>query len=169
MSERVPARRRAIGPLSMKMMPAMIMAMTAGALLIGAPGAAYAEASTECEFLEMSAKTGDKPAIDAELKPVEKKLKKPPFSTWNQFKLLSRSQRPLAKKKIEAIALKVGSATVTLVEIVDKSRVRLTVTMDDDKGKQVANNTTTVEAGDYMIYVHPLANNDGHLLSLTCK
>jgi hypothetical protein len=151
------------------------MAAVAVALLIGEPHAAHAEAQaqaqaqTDCEFLEMSATTGDKPVIDAELKPVEKKLKKPPFATWNQFKLLSRSQRPLTKKKVEAIALKVGSATVTLVEIVDKSRVRLTVTMDDGKGKQVANNTTTVEAGDYMIYVHPLANNDGHLLSLTCK
>jgi hypothetical protein len=166
MSERVPARGRAIGPASGRWIR---LALVVGALLIGAPHAARAQVSTECEFLEISAKTADKPAIDAELKPVEKKLRKPPFSTWNQFKLLSRSQRPLAKKKVESIALKVGSATATLIEIVDKSKVRLTVTMDDDKGKQVANNTTTVEAGDYMIYVHPLANNDGHLLSLTCK
>ena len=100
---------------------------------------------------------------------MEKKLKKPPFSTWNQFKLLSHSRKSLAKKKPEPVSLKIGAATATLVEIVDKSKVRLTITMDDDKGKQVANNTTTVEGGDYMIYVHPLANNDGHLLSLTCK
>jgi hypothetical protein len=61
------------------------------------------------------------------------------------------------------------AATATLVEIVDKSKVRLTITMDDEKGKQVANNTATVEAGDYVIFVHALANNDGHLLSLTCN
>lgn len=168
MSERVPAREGAIGPATGRRMRLAVMAMF-GCVLLGAPHRARAEATTACEFLEISAKAGDKPAIDAELKPVEKKLKKPPFSTWNQFKLLSQSRRPLAKKKPESIPLKVGSATITLVEIVDKSKVRLTVTMDDDKGKQVANNTTTVEAGDYMIYVHPLANNDGHLLSLTCK
>ena len=168
MSERVLARGRAIGPAMGRWIRLAVLAMI-GCAVLAAPRAARADATTECEFLEISAKAGDKAAIDAELKPVEKKLKKPPFSAWNQFKLLSQSRRPLAKKKSESIPLKVGSATVTLVEIVDKSKVRLTVTMDDDKGKQVANNTTTVEAGDYMIYVHPLANNDGHLLSLTCK
>lgn len=130
---------------------------------------AYADVATECEFFEIAAKTGDKPSIDAELKPVEKKLKKAPFSTWNEFKLLSHAQKSLSKKKPESIGLKIGAATATLVEIVDKSKVRLTVTMDDEKGKQVANNTTTVEAGDHVIFVHGLPNNEGHLLSLTCK
>jgi hypothetical protein len=140
-----------------------------GLALTGTGRPARAEVATECEFLEISAKTGAKPAIDPELQRVEKKLKKPPFSTWNQFKLLSHSKKPLARKKPEPVGLKIGSATATLVEIVDKSKVRLTITMDDDKGKQVVNNTTAVEAGDYVIFVHELANNDGHLLSLTCN
>ena len=147
---------------------ALVAAAVLSVLVAGAHPA-RADITAECEFLEMSAKAGDKPSIDPELQPVEKKLKKPPFSTWNQFKLLSRSQKALAKKKLEPINLKIGSATATLVEIVDKSKVRITVTMDDDKGKQVASNTTTVEAGDHVIFVHPLANNEGHLLSLTCK
>lgn len=143
--------------------------IVAAAMLAGAVRTARADVTADCEFLEIAAKAGDKPAIDPALAPIEKKLKKPPFSTWNQFKLLSRSQKSLPKKKPEAITLKVGSATATLVEIVDKSKVRLTITMDDHKGKQVANNTATVEAGDYLIYVHGLPNNEGHLLSLTCK
>lgn len=138
------------------------------ALVIGLP-VAHAEVTAECELFEISAKQGAAPAIDGELKPVEKKLKKPPFSTWNQFKLLSHATHALAKKKPESFKLKAGSATATLVEIVDKSKVRLTVTMDDDKGKQVVNNTTTVEAGDYVMFVHELPGNEGHLLSLTCK
>jgi hypothetical protein len=146
-----------------------VLAAVVLAVLAGAPRPARADITADCEFLEISAKAGDKPAVDAELQPVEKKLKKPPFSTWNQFKLLSHSQKPLAKKKVEPIHLKLGTATATLVEIVDKSKVRLTVTMDDDKGKQVVSNTTTVEAGDHVIFVHQLANNEGHLLSLTCK
>jgi hypothetical protein len=145
------------------------LVVVVGCALTGTARDARAEVTTECEFLEISARSGAKPAIDAELQPVEKKLKKPPFSTWNQFKLLSRSHKSLVKKKAEPVALKIGAATATLVEIVDKSRVRLSVTMDDEKGKQVANNTATVEAGDYMIYVHERANNEGHLLSLTCK
>jgi hypothetical protein len=142
---------------------------TVATIMIAASAPARAEVTTSCEFLEIAAKSGPAPAIDGELKPVEKKLKKPPFSTWNQFKLLSHTQKSLAKKKPEAIGLKLGSAIATLIEIVDKSKVRLTVTMEDDKGKQVANNTTTVEAGDHVIFVHELANNEGHLLSLTCR
>ena len=137
--------------------------------LVAAPRAARADVTADCDFLEISAKAGDKPAIDGELKPLEKKLKKQPFAGWNQFKLLAHVQKALAKKKQEPIALKSGSATATLVEIVDKSKVRLTIAIDDDKGKQVATNTTTVDAGDFMIYVHPLANNEGHLLSWTCN
>jgi hypothetical protein len=150
-------------------MRATVAMIVAAAMLAGMAHRARADVTADCEFLEISAKTGDKPAIDADLSPVEKKLKKPPFSTWNQFKLLSRSQKSLPKKKPAPISLKIGAATATLVEIVDKSKVRLTVTMNDEKGKQVANNTATVEAGDYLMFVHPLANNDGHLLSLTCK
>jgi hypothetical protein len=146
-----------------------IGALVTVAVLAGGVRVTRADVTSECEFLEISARAGDKPAIDAELQPVEKKLKKPPFSTWNQFKLLSRSQKSLAKKKPESINLKIGAATATLVEIVDKSKVRLTVAMDDEKGKQVINNTTTVEAGDHVIFVHGLPNNEAHLLSLTCK
>ena len=143
--------------------------LIAAAACLAGPRAARAEVTADCEFLEISAKTGDKAAIDAELGPVEKKLKKAPFSTWNQFKLLSRSKKSLAKKKVEPIGLKIGAATATLVEIVDKSQVRLAIAIDDQKGKQVVTNTTTIAAGDYMIYVHPIANNEGHLLSWTCR
>lgn len=138
-------------------------------ILAAAPVPAHADVTATCEFLEIAAKQGGSPSVDGELKPIEKKLKKAPFSTWSQFKLLGRSQKVLAKKKPESIGLKLGSATATLIEIVDKSKVRLTVTMDDDKGKQVTNNTTTVEAGDHVIFVHELPNSEGHLLSLTCR
>jgi len=164
-SERGDAPRRANG----RRWATVVMMIVVVPVLAGTMKEARAEVTASCEFLEISAKVGDKPAVDAELSPVEKKLKKPPFSTWNQFKLLSRLQKPLAKKKPEPIPLKIGAATATLVEIVDKSKVRITITMDDQKGKQVANNTATVEAGDYLIYVHGLPNNEGHLLSLTCR
>jgi len=152
-------------------LPLAGLALAAAGLasLVAAPRAACADVTADCDFLEISAKAGDKPAIDGELRPLEKKLKKPPFGSWNQFKLLGHVQKALAKKKVEPIPLKTGSATATLVEIVDKSKVRLTVTMTDAKGKEVANNTATVEAGDYLMYVHPLPGNEGHLLSVSCK
>jgi hypothetical protein len=152
-----------IGPAGRR----LLIALAAGAFV--APGAARADVTAECDFLEISARAGDKPAVDGELKPLEKKLKRPPFGSWNQFKLLGHTQKALAKKKQEPIPLRSGSATATLVEIVDKSKVRLTVMMTDAKGKEVVNNTATVEAGDYLIYGHPLPGNEGHLLSVSCK
>jgi hypothetical protein len=147
----------------------VVSAAAAAAAVLAAPGRARAEVTATCNFLEISARSGDKPVIDGELRPLEKKLKKPPLSTWNQFKLLSRSDKTLAKKKPESIGLKTGSATATLVETVDKSKVRLTVTMADARGKEVVNNTTAIEGGDWVIYVHPLPGNEGHVLSVSCK
>jgi hypothetical protein len=147
----------------------LIAALALALADLGAPGAARADVVADCDFLEFSARAGDKPAIDGELEPLEKKLKKQPFAGWNQFKLLAHVQKALAKKKQEPIALKSGSATATLIEIVDKSKVRLTVTMNDARGKEVANNTATVEAGDYLIYGQPVPGNEGHLLSVSCK
>lgn len=126
-------------------------------------------ATAECELLEASATSAGTPALDAELVPLETKLRKPPFSGWNQFKFLSRSQKVLAKGKTEQIRLELGSATATLVESVGWSKVRLTVTMNDALGMQVADNTATFDAGDHVIYAHPLPGNDGHLLAVSCK
>jgi hypothetical protein len=161
--------REATGGRRVVRAAALGLALVAAIATLGAARPARADVTADCDFLEFSGKSGDKPAIDGELKPLEKKLKRPPFSTWNQFKLLAHPQKALAKKKPEAISLKIGSATATLVEIVDKSKVRLNIVMSDARGKEVANNTATVEAGDYVIYVHPVSSSEGHLLSVTCK
>ena len=62
-----------------------------------------------------------------ELEKLKKKLKKPPFSSWNQFKLLMKTDRALTAKKAEAIQLKLGKAEATLLGIVNQSQVRLTI------------------------------------------
>lgn len=122
-----------------------------------------------CEFLEVSASTGDKPSVDADLEKLKKKFKKPPFSSWNQFKLLMKADKSLTAKKGEAIQLKLGKAEATLLSIVNGSQVRLTISIDDATGKNFVNNTSTFAAGDYLVFGHSLPNNDGHLLALTCK
>src|ERR1043165_4026232 len=110
MIDRVRPRRRSLAVLAFAVALAVLLA----------PRLGRADVTAECDFLEFSATSGDKPAIDGELQQLNKSL---------------------AKKKTEPISLKNGSATATLVEIVDKSKVRLTVIMEDAKGKQVANNT----------------------------
>jgi len=125
--------------------------------------------TVSCEFLEVSASSGDKPSVDAELEKLKKKFKKPPFSSWNQFKLLMRAEKTLTAKKAESIQLKLGKAEATLLSIVNGSQVRLTISIDDAAGKNFVNNTSTFAAGDYLVFGHSLPNNDGHLLALTCK
>lgn len=121
-----------------------------------------------CTFLEIAATKG-KGGIDAGLKPIERKLTRGPFKTWSEFKLLSQTSKMLAKKKTETVALKQGSATGTLIEIVDKSRARVTLTVDNAKGKRVVDTTVTADAADYVILTHELPNGDGHLVAVTCK
>jgi hypothetical protein len=132
------------------------------------PAQAPAALHVTCDFIEIHAAKG-KPSIDPALAPVEKKLKKPPLTQWTEFKQLSQATRRLEKKKTEAVALKQGAATATLVEIVDKSKVRITITIDNARGKQAVNQTTLLDAGDYVIHVVVLPNDDGHLVAVTCK
>ena len=125
--------------------------------------------TVSCEFIEVSASSGDKPAVDADLEKLKKKFKKPPFSSWNQFKLLMKADKTLTAKKAESIQLKLGKADATLLSIVNGSQVRLSISIDDATGKNFVNNTSTFAAGDYLVFGHSLPNNDGHLLALTCK
>lgn len=162
-------------------LPLVMCSTLWGAARADAPASVPAQAppaqlAVTCDFIEIGAtksKAGPPPAapsIDPRLGPVEKKLKKAPFSTqWAEFKQLSQANRKLEKKKTEAIALKQGSATATLVEIVDKSKARITVTIDNAKGKQAVNTTTLLDAGDYVIHAVVLPNEDGHLLAVTCR
>ena len=125
--------------------------------------------TVSCEVFEISASSGKDASIDADLEKLKKKLKKPPFSSWNTFKLLMKAEKQLTQKKVETIQLKLGKAEATLLGIVNGSQVRLTISIDDEKGKNFVNNTSTFAAGDYLVYGHSLPNNDGHLLALTCR
>jgi hypothetical protein len=121
-----------------------------------------------CDVIEISAATGKDASIDPEIKKLQKKLAAQPWS-FNQYKLLSRSEKSLEKGKQESLGLKEGSATAKLVETVDKSKVRLTVT-EDHGGKRVVDLTQTISAADWLIVGHPVsANKDGHLVAISCK
>lgn len=122
-----------------------------------------------CDYLEIQASTSKTNTIDAGLKVIEKKLKKGPFKQWTEFKMLSSGSRALKKGKTEAVTLKQGGMSATLVEIVDKSKIRLKVEINNAKGKAVANNTVLFDAGDWVIMAVTQPNGDGHLTALTCK
>src|SRR5262245_8871026 len=92
------------------------------------PAQAPAPLHVMCDFIEISATKGKAPSMDPSLGPIiEKKLKNPPHDRWTEFKNLSQTTRKLEKKKAETVALKQGTATATLVEVVDKSKARLII------------------------------------------
>jgi hypothetical protein len=121
----------------------------------------------DCEYLEIAASNGKAPAIDGELKPLDKKLKKPPFTSWNTFHKLSGGPMSLAKQKADSLKLAQGGASILLRDRTDK-KLELTVTIDGADGKRVLDNKQSVPVGEWSMFVHT-AKDDGHILAVTCK
>ena len=131
---------------------------------------AYA-GDADCTYVEITAtmnKDAKDATIDADLKPLEKKLKKPPFTAWNVFKKLSGGTASLTKNKPETLKLKEATATVMLRDRTEK-RVELTVSLDNADGKRVLDAKPAVKVGDWLVLVVSNTKDDGHILGLTCK
>jgi hypothetical protein len=128
---------------------------------------ASADEKAECSYLEIAASNSKTPAVDAELKPLDKKLKKPPFTSWNTFHKLSGGPVALGKQKAEALKLAQGAASILLRDRNDK-HIDLEVTIDGSDGKRVLQNKQAMAAGDWAMWVHNV-KDDGHILALTCK
>jgi len=155
--------------------PALVLAIVLGlgvGLGLTAP-AAHADTAVPCTVFEIEASTSDAPAVDPELKPLEKKLKKPPFSSWNTFKRLGAHQVNLELMKAATLELVHGKAGLLLREVTarspKKTRVSLGITLDDAQGKRVADSKVAVDAGDYLVIGRSLPGNKGQLIALTCK
>lgn len=136
-------------------------------------GKAPADTAT-CGVFEIEAKN-DKPGIDKQLKPLEKKLKKPPFSSWKTFRLLKKHNKKLAKMKAQSIDLHTGGKMSLLYR--DKTggqekkvRLRLTVQMDDSDGKRKLNSTLKIDSGDYsLIGGEELDSGGTYIVAITCS
>jgi hypothetical protein len=125
----------------------------------------------ECSYVEIAA-TNNKDAkdstIDPDLKQLEKKLKKPPFTSWNTFKKLSGGTSSLTKNTPVALKLKQATATVMLRDRSVK-RVELTVSLDNAAGKRVLDAKPALKVSDWVVLVVSNAKDDGHIVALTCK
>lgn len=151
--------------MSRLVIAAMIVGLGAGGVASAQPKDAI---SVTCDFIEINATSEKEASVDPALDGLKKKFKKPPFSSWNVFKLQHRESRTLVQKKSETIKLKLGQADAKLLGTANKSQLRLSISLDVN-GKNIVNTTATVEAGDYLVYGHALPDNAGHLLALTCK
>jgi hypothetical protein len=154
----------------------IVRGLVAGALLVAATAAAapLAHADTvNCSIVEIEASTAEPPSMDAALKPLERKLRKPPFSSWNNFKQLGSQSLSLETMKPGAVTLVHGKATLILRDVqppgAKKSRLSLGISLDDDGGKRVLDSKVNVDAGDYFVVGRSLPASKGHLVALTCK
>jgi hypothetical protein len=155
------------------MNPAARTALLASALtialgLFGRP--ALADEVANCTVLEISASNGKEASLDPALAPLQKKLKNPPFSSWNVFRLLARGERALAKLKPETIKLSAGQVTLLFRDATEgkKPRFSLSISEDDASGKRVWETKVNLDAADYLVYGRSLASGEQHLLALTC-
>ncbi len=126
-----------------------------------------------CTVFEIKATSGDG-GIDAELKPITKKLKKPPFSAWKTFKVVGKHDVKAPQKKAVSISLDGGGKLGLLYkERSDakgsKPRLRVGLTLDNKAGKRKADITLKVDSGDYTL-VGQDADKDGssRLLAIRC-
>src|SRR5262245_25207674 len=148
-------------------------ALVAVAFLLGGAATARAQDRASCTAIELSATKAKEPSIPADLKPLEKKLQKPPCSSWNSFKVLSSSDLALEAMKAASPKLAAGAATVILRDIEKREgkrpRLSLGITMDGQSGKRVFDSKVTVDAGDSVMFGEILPNDDGHFVALSCK
>lgn len=145
----------------------MKLRLAALAVLALVPRAALADDKAECDYLEIHATAAKPGAIDPELKPLEKKLTRPPLSSWTTFKKLSAGHVTLQKLHADALKLTQGHAALLLRDRKD-ARLELTITLDDAAGKRVLDAKQSVNAGEWNAWVHEVGS-DGHILALTCK
>jgi hypothetical protein len=125
--------------------------------------------SATCDVVELWASWGggkcDKAIPERICRRLERDFK------FTEYKLLSKDTKTFSKKSPEKIKLAKGSATVTLVEIVDKSNVRLRIDFAAAPGK--TDGTFTIAAGDWQTLVAKQSNDpkaDAHILAVgNCK
>jgi hypothetical protein len=144
-------------------------------LLVGGPEAHAQDASARCTFFEIEASNEGEPKVDPPLQPLKKKLEKPPFSSWKTFKVLGKHDNSLSRMKPEQLKLAIGGKLTALYRDLisakgKKDRLRMTVTMDDKKGKRTLDTTFTVDSGDYiLIGGQSLPSGATYILAISCK
>jgi hypothetical protein len=127
-----------------------------------------------CEIFEIKA-SNDEGGVDPALKPLGRKLKKPPFSSWKSFKLLKRHDKSVERMKALNLGLVTGSKLALLFRgasggQTNKTRLRLTFTLDDKNGKRKLDGTINIDSGDYSLIGGDSIEQGGtYIVAVSCK
>jgi hypothetical protein len=135
------------------------------------PGAAT---SAECQIFEIKA-SNDEGGVDPALRPLARKLKKPPFSSWKTFKLLKKHDKTVEKMKSLNLELVPGSKLSLLFRGASggqpsKTRLRLSFALDDKNGKRKFDGTLNLDSGDYSLIGGDSIEGSGtYMLAISCR
>ncbi|HET6612081.1 MAG TPA: hypothetical protein VFG83_08840 [Kofleriaceae bacterium] len=153
----------------------LLAAATVALFCTAVPRVARAEVTASCQVLEIKARNTDKAHIDPDLKPLQKKLKKPPFASWNTFDSLAGHKKTVVKMSPATLALVPGGKMTMLLRDRDqppgkKPRYRLSITLDDKSGKRRLDATVKLDRGDwYLIGGESLPGAGTYILAASCK
>ncbi len=154
---------------------AVLVALAAGARAAHAQGGDAPPAGTaECQIFEIKA-SNEGEGVDPQLKPLARKLKKPPFSSWKAFKLLKKHDKTVEKMKALNLPLVTGSKLALLFRGAsggqeNKTRLRLTFTLDDKSGKRKLDGTINLDSGDYSLIGGDTIEGGGtYIVAVSCK
>jgi hypothetical protein len=135
---------------------------------MGVASAQTDDGGASCSILEIEAANSGAPSIDAALgAELVRKLKKPPFSSWNTFKVFGSQTQVLLSNRVETLALKQGKLGLLLLAST-KPRVRLGVTLDGSDGKRVLDTKVAVDAGDWIAVGRSLKGDRGQIIAFKC-
>lgn len=129
-------------------------------------------ADASCSVTEIDAQAGGGPAMDAQLKPLESRLKRPPMSSWNAFKLASSHDLALASRQSGSAGLRHGKLSLQLREAKAaggrKTQFSLGVVIDDN-GQRVADTSASLAPGDYFLWSRALPGGKGQVVAISCR
>jgi hypothetical protein len=135
---------------------------------------AWAESNQlRCSFFEIQASSKGE-GIDPALRPLSKKLTRPPLSSWKSFKLIARHDKDLVLMTAQELQLKLGGKLSALYREHTKPKDRrdrfsLGLTLDSKSGKRSLDTKIVVDAGDYFVIAHSSSQDTSELLAITCK
>jgi hypothetical protein len=152
-----------------------LLALLIAATLVATAAPARAEdlpESMTCEVIEIEASNAEKPSIDPDLKDLEKKLKKGPFSAYNRFVKSARIAKKMEVMVSEAFDTPKGEVNLIIREIGQKkkrTRVSLGIQLETEAGKQYIDTKSNVDAGDYLMFGRTVSDKLSIVTAVGCR
>ena len=138
-----------------------------------APAAALAQDdAAQCTVTEIRA-SNEKGGVDPKLERMKPKLSKPPFASYDTFKLLGEQAVDAQRGKASSVKLVNGSLTLLfkdkLVASGGKTRLRFGIDVDDKQGARTISTEAKFDSGDPFFIAGQPYDGGTYVLVLTCN